>query len=456
MSSDREKILEHEISELKQKVHNLTEELNLNYSQFENCYVDTNSDFRIINYFGATDIIFEEVKKKFQKGENIIKLVNKISKTNIAHIEGQETDSENIPSIDQVLDKFFISQKNDLNLRIMGEREDGEYFMLVWKVKKIESYFRHYFKVIPTNQINKLTQEKTVYDLENARTIFKSIINLIETGIIVLDVSQRITFINESGKNHILPNQNARIKNANFESKNYKDLIFMCDQDEANFLLDSNKTVIDSKKKVSFSRKVDGKDLHYDLYPIFNKSEELNGIAIISSFKEPANKGLGHQIDFRKLLLTIKHFSDQNKILYERISELETNQRWFMKNNQQYESTIKTLYSNIENIPYPLSIIEMPSQKFILINTAFHRAIDKDKKEILGKTDFEIFPDDLSSILNNQNIDCSQNKTTVYFNLNENIFIKQTPFLDFGSNKIMIARIYIIEGSKFNLSGKLS
>jgi hypothetical protein len=42
------------------------------------------------------------------------------------------------------------------------------FFLLVWKIRRFESFFRHYFKIVPTNQITKYSLEKINQDLVKA------------------------------------------------------------------------------------------------------------------------------------------------------------------------------------------------------------------------------------------------------------------------------------------------
>ena len=42
--------------------------------------VDCTDDFRVMNSFGAVDVIFKEVIKSFERGVNLIRMVHKITK----------------------------------------------------------------------------------------------------------------------------------------------------------------------------------------------------------------------------------------------------------------------------------------------------------------------------------------------------------------------------------------
>ena len=453
MSSEVKQNSEIQIKELSDKNRNLKEEISFLLYKFETCYVDTKDDMRIINFLGATEIVFAECEDRFNKGENLIKMINLITKSNIANVEGLENNSDNIPAMDQVVANFIDNDRNEVHLKVMGEKSDGEYFLLSWQIKKFEKFIRHYFKVTPTNQMVKLAQEKNIRDLNNFKLLIKNILSLVQVGIVILDVSQRIQFINEISKSHSISNNNDFLKNAVFDNKHFKDVIFMCDQDDMTFRLETNKNVLESKKQIKYERMINNGKIIFEVNPIFDNSNSISGLAILS-FKESKDVQTDKQtsnLDVRKLLLTVKHFNSKNKELFERVNELETNHKWFIQNSQSYEATIKTLYSHIDNIPYPISFIDMPTQKITLINSAFQKAIEIDKKLILGKSDFEIFSKEHSDILLLKNDECIKDKSIIDFNLNDNINIKQSAFMDFGKNKMVIVRVYYLKNNKFNL-----
>ena len=77
MAKYSEEELRSKIIQLYDKVNYQQEELSDILNQFELVIVETTGDLRILNSYGAVDIIFKAAIKSFERGENLLKIVYK-------------------------------------------------------------------------------------------------------------------------------------------------------------------------------------------------------------------------------------------------------------------------------------------------------------------------------------------------------------------------------------------
>ena len=92
-----------------------------------------------------------------------------------------------------------------------------------------------------------------------------------------------------------------------------------------------------------------------------------------------------------------------NDSLKERIKELELNQTWLMRKNDEANNSskllhesLKQLYYYLEIMPFPFAILDLPFLKYEFVNNSYLNLVNRDKREVIGRKDDQIFAPEIS------------------------------------------------------------
>lgn len=393
MSTEIEIKLKEEINLLNKKINRLESEQSeiLKYSDM--AVVETRPDLRIVNSFGAVELLFEEAIKYFERGENLFKVIYKTTNnTRPATEEGNETPIDEIANIEETVNKFIEGTIDEKTFRIIGEKASGEIFLLLWRIRRMPRTFMHYFKIIPTNKIIEETGEKHRSEIESMKQYMRDIFNLITEGITILDLKNKIMYINDAAKMHFIANDNKLLLNAMLEGKNFQEILATESPDELKLRLDNIKKVLILREPVTYTSKIAEVDYLYSIYPMTNEKRNITGTITItrvySGLKFETSK---QDSEHNKILKALKHYSALSKKSGERIKELEINQHWMMKLNKETQETAANLQKLLDTFPLPVSIQSLPSQKYEYVNKAFEIEMRKPSDIVIGKSDEEVF-----------------------------------------------------------------
>ncbi|MDQ1267156.1 MAG: hypothetical protein QG635_2310 [Bacteroidota bacterium] len=451
-----EELLE-KIEELQTRYNNLNDEITEMMKYFEFAIVETKDDMRIINSNGAVDEIFKDVIKNFNRGENLVKLIYRTCKNTkekeelkevISSSGSEEFPDEEQEDLEDSIQKFTQTGREERIIKIVGEKEDGEIFLLQWVIKKKNNIYRSFFKAVPTNGIVKAAQEKHKIELEQNRNNIKETLGHIKEGITILDLKSTIIYMNDAAKKYYISHKNQLLKNAPVEGRFFKEVFVTEDPEEVKKINDYNRRVIVTRKPITYYKKLHDIDIEMNVFPLINEKNNVIGVTIISRTQQIAaekkpdtSASASMAVDTKKLLLTIKSLSEDKRMLLERANELDNNFKWLMKNNKEYHETIKQYYLYLDMLPTAVSIQLLPSMKFDFINRQFERKFGKGRDEVRGKEDSDMFSPDTVLILNQKYEEAVQTRKAIDIDTG---FFHSRQIVIFGSdnNPSHLMRIY--------------
>ncbi len=370
--------------------------------------VDCSEDLRVMNSYGAVDVIFKEVEKSFERGVNLIRMVHKITKNFKEKFDDPNIDPDSQPDLEQAVTNFIMGTREERDFKIVGETEEGEIFLLLWKIKRNGKLFRNYFRIIPSNAVIESAQQHHAVQLKNKDTEVRELLNLMSDGICILDSKSRVSFMNEAGKKIYMSNAAEILKKANVEGKYFRELFVTEDADELNKRLNFNTTAITSREPVRYIKMTNGKEVEFAIHPQFDKGGMNVGLIVVSKVvqRNDMQSSNNSNIDHKKIAGTIKQLLEEKKVAKERIKELEINHKWFQKklaemneNTKIFHKTIKSLYSYLESVPLPISIIQLPTEKVEFVNKAFENYFNRQRSTVLNKIDSEIYDENTTELL---------------------------------------------------------
>lgn len=410
----RLRLAKNELLESIEKKNNEISEI-LNYSDM--CVIDTTNDLRILNHFGSDEVVFNEAASKIQRGNDLTTVVIRSTKSN------KEKDAEGDEEFEKKIHKFVGTSKEELQLKIIGNK-DGEIFLLIWDIVKTINGLRHYFRIIPTNTIVEESREHFKLQVEKQRDVIKQILNSINDGVVFIDLSNKIKIVNTRAKELLLTQSSKLMSRAELEGKFFHEIFPNEEPDLTTQRLEINNQVIISQEKKVYQMKTHGRNLVFTSLPWYDEESKVQGAIVIASeniFAIEKDDVKTQAKDLKLLKYNIKNLADQNKILTERVKELENNHQWFMKKSRDdaqtikyYHNTIKNLYTYLDKLPYPMCILKLPEKKYEFINQAFIKKIKLDKKEILSKSDKEVFGETITEYLNKLPVDADNIKDFKY------------------------------------------
>ena len=408
-----------EMSLLKTNCQKQEDENNDIMINFNLAIVDTTEDMRIVNSLGSTEHVFAGAGEKFERGKNLLKMVYMTTRNSKEKAEEQSSADdikayEDREDLEDVIIKFTESKRDEREIKIIGEREDGEIFLMIWMIKRRDNYFRSYFKIIPSNTIiDEISAKHKAEQEANDKKMYE-MLAMVRDGVIMMNQNQKILFMNNQAKELILSN-NKLLRNAPVEGRFFHEIFVNDDNDSLRMRQEHNGTVLRTGNPVEYDMKTQERKLNFVLNPIKNSSNKVVGIFLLCKNNESNgnvarnNAQIGMQLfdkeqrrtpDKIALKMALRELTEDKKKLAERVKELETNHNWHMKNSRQYQSMVKKLYTYIANIPLPMVVINVKDSNYELVNLAMEKMLRRDRKEILGKKDVEILPGDLGEYLN--------------------------------------------------------
>jgi PAS domain-containing protein len=394
---------EERIIELKQTVKELRDRIEAQNDEqmellrfFELAVVETTADMRIINSYGADDLIFEDAKKLLERGENLIKVVYKSTKSTKERTESNEEEQQQKDLEAQLMD-YVEGPREERVFDIVGEKEDGEIFMLIWRIRRVNKIFKSYFKMIPSNKIVENVVDQHERELEEYKRNLKVIFESISDGVTILDTHNEIIYMNDAGKRSFLSNQNKLLREASLEGKLFQDIFMSEDQEVMKKRVDYNQKVIATEKPISYEAMVNDMSIQYSVRPLFGDEGRLMGIFIISTFPKtlinpkPKSNPKIMQV-FRKLNNQKNYLLRQNEELNDKLDHMSGKAK-------DLDSILRLYFINMQYLPVAMSIQNAESGKFEYINSAFEDFFGKLKTEVIDYTDKKVLGSEMAEKL---------------------------------------------------------
>ena len=404
--------------------------------------IETTGDLRIINTLGAVDIIFNEVSEKVTRGGNLMILVKKATKS----VQQKNEDNE-IEDLEKTVEKFIQGRKEETIIDIVGKNFD-EIFLLSWKIFRMGNHFRHYFKIIPTNKFVDEAKKDFQKKISNYKDYIQKIFNEMNDGITMINMSNKIEMINQSAQKMFLPAQSKIMERTSLEGKFFSDLFLNEEADKARYRVEMHNEALVSKETKIYELETFDKNIRFKAIPDIDEDGKVKGIILVSTLI--GNSKITDDTDDRikTLSQTVRTLNESTKAMKERIKELEYNHKWFMNKRRednrtikQYHKTIKAIYTYLENLPSPISILIFPEYKYQFINKEFEKQIGKKRKDILGKVDKEICNKETYEKIKELNEQAKNSSKPVFVKAGDTV-IKQIDLKDENDNITHILRTY--------------
>jgi PAS domain-containing protein len=387
-------------NDLSEKVQNMDRELTDLLRYFDLAIIETRADMSIINTYGNAETMFKPAKKMLERGGNLIKAVYKTTRNTKARSESGIEDYEELEDLEYTICKFVDSNREDRTINVIGEKDDGELFLLIWIIVRKDKIFQSYFRTIPTNQIIRETKKRYEKEIKDIRRNARDIYELISDGITILDLDGKILYMNSNANKGFLAYDNKLLAKASFEGRLFQEIFVTEGADSVKERLDYNKMVFMTKKPRSYKKVVGKKEVSYSVNPVFSDKGNVIGLVIVSHIIDSEKKNY----DEKRLLKTLLSLTEDNKKHIERFKELELNEKWLMQKNTEYQEAIRMYYSFLESAPQPIGALELPSMKYIFINSHLEELFKLSRKEVIGKTDMELFDINYDELFKNDDI----------------------------------------------------
>lgn len=402
--------LKYELNKLNNLYEKLQEQI-VNLLNFgETAVFECDKDYKIISTYGAIDPIFRNLNQLYGKYKNLIEMlnhcINPIDESDLDKDEIEEDSNEPFYKVDikNTFMGFLQNPKKTMNVDLFGKLPTDEIYNLNIKLMKTEFMITAYVRYLPSSFFLKKYDQKTKSDLESKDTLISNIFNAINHGMTLLDSRQRILMMNQNAKDHHISDEAKILKNAQLEGRLYRDIFTNETNEEYGERLRNLDKANSTMKKVKYSKKTNGKMVHFEITPMLNEVNLPNGLLIFTTLETPSDVNM--EVKVNKLTQLAKHFKNENDGLNERVKELEINQNWLMKKNDEAQNNSKLLHESLRQIyfylellPFPMAVLEIPSGKYQFVNNNFLKLVKLDKKAILSKIDDQIFPDEISALL---------------------------------------------------------
>ncbi|MFP4527837.1 MAG: PAS domain-containing protein [Candidatus Kapaibacterium sp.] len=389
--------LKQAVTDLRDKIEKVHEERSEILRFFELAIVDTNQDMRIINSDGATDDIFRDAGELFDRGNNLLKVVYKITKSTKEKIEPPDAESEEIDEqadLEKEIDTYVQGPREERVFSIVGENSTGELFMLIWRIRRLGRIFRSYFRKIPSNTIVEKVNEKHDRELAEYERNLKVIFEAVSDGITLLDPNNMIIYMNEAARYSFLSNRNMLLTHASLEGKYFQDIFQSEDPDVLKRRMDYNAQVLSVKKPVSYTAEINNMTITYTVRPMFGEESRLKGLFILS--KMPRTVIQPKPESNPKIMEVFKNINEQKNYLLRKNEELNDKLEHSARKARELDSILRLHFTNMENIPAAMSIQSAETGKFEYINSAFEKLFHKNKKQVIDRTDEEILPPEIA------------------------------------------------------------
>ncbi|HRP02036.1 MAG TPA: hypothetical protein PLE30_05235 [Candidatus Kapabacteria bacterium] len=367
---------------------------------------ECDKEYKIISSYGAVDPIFRNLNKAYGKNKNLIDMLNNC----INFIDENDLESEDFSEhfyttdVKNILMTFISDSKKNLDLDLFGKLASDELYVLNIKLLKLEFSVNAYIRFNPSSFFLQKYEQKIKSDIESKDLLLVNIFNSISLGLTLLDARNRIILMNQKAKDHHISDEAKMLKTAQLEGRIYRDIFTNETNEELTERQRHQDRAYSSHNKVKFSQKTNGKLVHFEINPLLNENKLPNGLLIITSLEAVGENN--SDLKLTKITQLAKHLKGELDNTSERVKELELNQNWLMKKNDQAQTnnkllheSLKQIYSYLELFPFPIAILEIPSAKYQFVNNAFTKFVNFDRKSILSKMDDQIFNEELAKNL---------------------------------------------------------
>jgi PAS domain-containing protein len=271
---------------------------------------------------------------------------------------------------------------------VVGEKEDGEIFMLTWRIRRVKKIFKSYFKIIPSNKIVQSVVDQHERELEEYKRNLKVIFESISDGVSILNTQNEILYMNDAAKRSFLSNQNKMLREASLEGKNFQDIFMSEDQEVMRRRLDYNQKVLATEKPVSYQASVNDMNVQYSVRPLFGDEGRMMGIFIISTLPKTLINPKPQSNP--KIMEVFKRINNQKSYLLRQNEELDDKLDHMSDKVKDLDAILRVYLINMQYLPVAMSIQRAKSGKFEYINSAFEDFFKKLKNEVIDKTDEEV------------------------------------------------------------------
>lgn len=415
--------LKYELKKINNLYENLQEQI-VNLLNFgEMAVFECDKDYKIISSYGAVDAIFRNLNPSYGKFNNLIDLlnycINPIDDNDVEIAENQEPFFK--IDVKNTLITFISETKKKKNIDLFGKlTQNNELYILNLKLAKEEFTVSAYIRFLPFSFFLQKFEQKIKSELESKDLLISNIFNSVNHGMILLDARSRILLINQVAKDHHFSDESKILKNAQLSGRLYRDIFTNESNEDFSERQRHHDKAFSKQKKVKYSKITNGKMVHFELVPILNELELPNGMFVFTNVDNPAEINL--EVKMNKLTHLAKHFKNENDSLNERVKELELNQNWLMKkneetiaNNKLLHESLRQIYFYLEILPFPMAVLEIPSGKYQFVNNEYLKLIKLEKRAVLNKIDEQIFPDSLAAELTSRTAESLRTKKNITF-----------------------------------------
>lgn len=376
--------LKDEKEALSSKIQKQDQEISELLIYSEMVVVESTQDMKILNVFGDVEYVFENVAAQVERGANLTMLVAKATQETKSRAE--DADAEDI--VDAIT-KFIQSPRTEKKVEILGVKEEsGELFLLDWKILKAGKMVKSYFKITPTNNIIKQTTDKYEKALADKDSFYWQVFEYSNRGVTLINPDGKIIYMNTSAKDMFISKDNKLIKPESLIGRTFYEIFINDDVETNKVRLNKNNQAFITKQSVQFVMQTHEGQIKYEIHPILDRKRAVTALTIFSTLLNANSNG---NLDHRKLMSTIKTLYEEKSVLGERIKELEYNHKWLMKNSREVDTQRKKLYYYLNNLPFPISIIDLKTKKYDFVNKEFEQKIKKKRDEIIGHRDVQVF-----------------------------------------------------------------
>ena len=105
--------------------------------------VECSENLYIINVYGAKEKIFKKIHANLRSGTDLMKHVIKLMKDK--NVTDDEDITDELRNLEQSVNTFISSVKLVEEFKVVGENENGEPYLLIWRIKKNRQIFKMLF-----------------------------------------------------------------------------------------------------------------------------------------------------------------------------------------------------------------------------------------------------------------------------------------------------------------------
>ena len=413
--------------------------------------VDSDNEMKIIKTRGNVENVFGERIRKFETGGDLATAIRKVTRNTV--IKNKFTSDNDKIEILEAVSTFMKSELVEKEFSVLGERNDGEMFLLVWKMKRYKDFFRSYFKIVPSNSIVRAAQIQHKFELQNIENHWIEILKKIPEGITLLDNKKKIIFMNETAK---MSHFNEKIKDAPVEGRFYHEIFVTEDKDNIRIRIEKLEFTMKLKRSIRFISTTMNNELMYYVYPISDFNGNLINVLIISLPVTANNLEILNEVNFR-LVTTLRYLINEldefQNIIDDTTSEKESLKQKLYEYSSDTFGAIGGMPSIVDELPYPICILSIPGYRYEYANKEFCKLMNVQIKDIIGKKDDDLFFGNDLITLENMNFDSVNTGISVEID-SEHITGKQVTIYDSANHPKNLLRIFTRIEKETNESSK--